>query len=68
MPARLRERDGALREAGIPACDLVVFDCATPSPRLLRVQDPFDKLLARSRGPSEHTISTKSLIEAAERA
>lgn len=27
-----------------------VYDCATPSPRLLRVQDPFGKLLARARG------------------
>ena len=46
----------------------VVFDCATPAPRLLRVQDPFGKLLARSRGSSEHTISARSLIEAAEQA
>lgn len=28
----------------------VVYDCATPRPRLLRVQDPFGKLLARSKG------------------
>jgi hypothetical protein len=27
-----------------------VYDCATPSPRLVRVQDPFGKLLARSKG------------------
>ena len=46
----------------------VVFDCATPAPRLLRIQDPFDKLLARSRESSEYTISVKSLVEAAEQA
>ena len=28
----------------------VVFDCATPRPRLVRVQDPFGKLLARGTG------------------
>ena len=44
------------------------FDCATPAPRLLRIQDPFDKLLARSRESSEYTISAKSLVEAAEQA
>ena len=46
----------------------VVFDCAPPAPRLLRVQDPFGKLLARSRGCSGHTLSAGSLIEAAEQA
>jgi SNF2 family DNA or RNA helicase len=28
----------------------VVYDCATPTPRLVRVQDPFEKLLARAKG------------------
>jgi len=28
----------------------VVYDCATPSPRLVRVQDPFGRLLAKSKG------------------
>jgi superfamily II DNA or RNA helicase len=28
----------------------VVFDCATPRPRLVKVQDPFSKLLARAKG------------------
>ncbi len=28
----------------------VVFDCATASPRLFRVQDPFRKLIAKARG------------------
>lgn len=27
-----------------------VYDCATPSPRLVRVQDPFGNLLARAKG------------------
>ena len=28
----------------------VVYDCATPAPRLLRVQDPFQLLLAQATG------------------
>jgi hypothetical protein len=28
----------------------VVFDCATPHPRLLRVRDPFGKLIVKDRG------------------
>ncbi len=28
----------------------VVYDCATPNPRLLRVQDPFGRLLAKAKG------------------
>ena len=28
----------------------VVFDCATPRPRLIRIRDPFGRLLARARG------------------
>jgi hypothetical protein len=27
-----------------------VYDCATPSPRLVRVQDPFGRLLAKAKG------------------
>ena len=46
----------------------VVFDCATPSPRLLRVRDPFAKLLARSRESAAYTITAQSLIAAAEQA
>ena len=45
----------------------VVFDCATPAPRLVRVRDPFDKLLAGSRESSAYTISARSLMDAAER-
>ena len=44
----------------------VVFDCATPHPRLLRVRDPFAKLLARSRESAAYAITARSLIEAAE--
>jgi hypothetical protein len=28
----------------------VIYDCATPHPRLLRVQDPFAKLIVRAKG------------------
>jgi len=28
----------------------VVYDCATPTPRLVRVQDPFGRLLAKAKG------------------
>jgi hypothetical protein len=27
-----------------------VYNCASPSPRLIRVQDPFGKLLAKAKG------------------
>ena len=41
----------------------VVFDCASAHPQLLRVQDPFNKLLARSRS---FLIDEKSIFTAAE--
>ena len=44
----------------------VVFDCATSTPRLVRVRDPFDKLLANRRNASTYNISARSLLEAAE--
>ena len=44
----------------------VVFDCATPSPQLVRVRDPFHQLLASSRGTSAYSISAKSLLAAAD--
>jgi hypothetical protein len=28
----------------------VVFDCGTPHPRLLRVRDPFGKLVVKAKG------------------
>ncbi len=42
----------------------VVFDCATPRPRLVRVQDPFAKLLVRSRESLAFTITEGALNEA----
>jgi superfamily II DNA or RNA helicase len=41
----------------------VVYDCATPNPRLVRVQDPFGRLLARAKGSV--LISPKQVREAA---
>jgi hypothetical protein len=41
----------------------VVFDCASAHPQLLRVQDPFNKLLARSRS---FLIDETSIFAAAE--
>ena len=43
----------------------VVFDCATSRPRLVRVRDPFAKLLVRSREVSALTITETALNEAA---
>ena len=42
----------------------VVFDCATPRPRLVRVRDPFGKLLVRSRKLAAFTINEAALNEA----
>ena len=44
----------------------VVFDCATPAPRLVRVRDPFGKLLANRHSSASYMISASSLLEAAE--
>ena len=44
----------------------VVYDCATPRPHLVRVQDPFAKLLVRSRELSAFTITPGAIVEAAE--
>ena len=44
----------------------VVFDCATPQPRLVRVCDPFGKLLVKSRESYAYTITPKALEEVAE--
>jgi SNF2 family DNA or RNA helicase len=43
----------------------VVFDCATPCPRLVRVQDPFGKLLVRAR--TRVVIAASEILDAAER-
>jgi hypothetical protein len=42
----------------------VVFDCASPSPRLVRVQDPFGKLIVKTR--SGVVISSRELLAAQE--
>ena len=44
----------------------VVYDCATPRPRLLRVRDPFAKLLVGSRKLLAHTVTPSAVLEAAE--
>ena len=44
-----------------------VFDCATPRPRLVKVRDPFGRLLAKARGSviiSATEIQSASMTEA----
>ena len=43
----------------------VVFDCATPTPRLVRVRDPFAKLLTSRRDAAAYAISAAALRVAA---
>jgi superfamily II DNA or RNA helicase len=43
----------------------VVYDCATPNPRLVRIRDPFSALLAKAKGSV--LIGPKQILEAAER-
>jgi SNF2 family DNA or RNA helicase len=42
----------------------VVYSCATPNPRLVRVQDPFGSLLAKAKGSV--LISPKDIVSASE--
>lgn len=42
----------------------VVFDCASPNPRLLRVQDPFGKLIVKAKGSV--VIGSAEILKAAE--
>ena len=44
----------------------VVFDCATAAPFLVRVRDPFHKLLASRRDSLTHSISPAAVLDAAE--
>ena len=44
----------------------VVFDCATPRPRLVRVRNPFSKLLVGERESRAFTITAGAVMEAAE--
>ena len=43
----------------------VAFDCASHRPRLVRVQDPFTKLLVRGRESIAHTITAGEVLKAA---
>jgi Domain of unknown function (DUF3883) len=43
-----------------------VFDCGTLHPRLIRVQDPFGRLIARAKGSV--MVDCQAVIEAAEMA
>jgi hypothetical protein len=42
----------------------VVFDCGTPHPRLIRVPDPFGKLIVRAKGGVQ--IASQEIFDAAE--
>ena len=42
----------------------VVFDCGTPHPRLLRVRDPFGKLVVKAKGSVR--IDGAAIVESAE--
>jgi hypothetical protein len=42
----------------------VVYDCVSPNPRLLRVQDPFGKLIAKAKGSM--LLGEYDILEAAE--
>ena len=44
----------------------VVFDCASPRPRLVRVRDPFAKLLVGERESRAFTITAGAVMQAAE--
>ena len=39
-----------------------VYDCATPTPRIVRVQDPFGRLLAKAKGSV--LITAKEIFQA----
>lgn len=42
----------------------VVYDCASPMPRLVRVQDPFNSLLAKAKGSM--LVAPRQIMDAAE--
>ena len=44
----------------------VVYGCATPEPRLYRVQDPFRTLLASEHGATAFTITVGTIVKAAD--
>ena len=45
----------------------VVFDCATPAPTLVRVQNPFEKIFAKQRASSTFTVTAAALLKVMER-
>ena len=45
----------------------VVFDCATPNPWLVRIQDPFGKLVVGSHEATAYTVPERAILGAAER-
>ncbi len=44
----------------------VTWNCATPKPTMVRIRNPFAKLLASERVSTTYTISPKSLMDPAE--
>ena len=44
----------------------VVFNCATPEPHLMRVRDPFGRLLMHDKETSSFTVAPSAVIKAAE--
>ena len=42
----------------------VVFNCATPSPRLVRICDPFGKLLVKASDATSYAFSVSDLMDA----
>ena len=42
----------------------VVFNCATPSPRLVRICDPFGKLLVKASDATSYALSVSDLMDA----
>ena len=43
----------------------VVFDCATPNPWLVRIQDPFGKLVVRNHQATAYTVPERAILSAA---
>ena len=44
----------------------VVFDCATSTPKLVRVRDPFNTLIANTRESTAFTIAVSAIMDASE--
>ena len=71
-----RRGDGSIQlryNECVKACNLgedywlyVVFGCATPNPRLVRVQDPFNNLVMKSYESTAYTITQTEILNASE--